>query len=441
MAAASIPSISGGGIEFGLAATVYTNRKDATYTHNLDALLYTGGEAIESKIARGVATSVRWIPDIDLMKHIPNAASVRARIRCYTYNGSGSLVGLDFSEYFDIRVPTEAAPVIDSFTAAPIGNGVPGAWGLYIQGYSQAQLRTTAYGRYGAAIKSYQIRTAADSKVSLPAMYGNDVMTGVLTKIGQCSLTVTVTDSRGLTSTQNISFEVTAYGPPRITDAKFERCLADGTPNDDGTYLKVFGRLAISSCKGKNSYTATVQYRVKGAYSWQTAGNYTTAATKIYNINMSSNIYEVRIALKDGIQTSYSEATLDIGTILYEYDPDANILEFTVPIRFPGWPPSASETGTYTGQGRTGSGAQNTIAFEHGVPKLVLIQKKGTAERGMLLLTPGAETGWSVVGSTQAGLVVSASGNTVSWYYNSADSHPANQLDTRSATYTYVAVF
>lgn len=89
-----------------------------------------------------------------------------------------------------------------------------------------------------------------------------------------------------------------------------------------------------------------MQYRIKGASTWQTAGNYETAATKIYNIRMTDSIYEVRIALQDGIQTSYAGATLDIGTILYEYDPTGNELKFKVPVAFASGPDYVVDSGT-----------------------------------------------------------------------------------------------
>lgn len=103
--------------------------------------------------------------------------------------------------------------------------------------------------------------------------------------------------------------------------------------------------------------------------------------------------------------------------------------------------PFVSETGTYTGRGRTGSASKNTITFQGGAPKIVFIKNRSMAEWGILLPAPGAATGWSSVGSTQANLIVSTSGNTVSWYYNSTELHPANQLDTNGVAYAYVAIF
>lgn len=104
----------------------------------------------------------------------------------------------------------------------------------------------------------------------------------------------------------------------------------------------------------------------------------------------------------------------------------------------------SSEAGKYTGQGRTGENSPNTISFEHGIPKVVLIKQTNLAvvRWGLLLITPSASTGFSQMeGGTLSSLSVSISGNTVSWYYKSTDSHPANQLDAKGGTFAYVGIF
>lgn len=102
-----------------------------------------------------------------------------------------------------------------------------------------------------------------------------------------------------------------------------------------------------------------------------------------------------------------------------------------------------SEAGTYEGQGRTGKSSPNTITFVNGAPKVVFIKKTKWAlvEWGLLIITPSASTGFSEIDGTMSDLVVSISGNTVSWYLDSTTPHPANQLDTGNGTYSYVGIF
>ena len=103
--------------------------------------------------------------------------------------------------------------------------------------------------------------------------------------------------------------------------------------------------------------------------------------------------------------------------------------------------PPTSETGTYVGGGKTGSNAKNSITFQAEPPKMIYIKQRGTGAWGLLLLTAAGGDGFSVVNNVTNNLVVAASGNTVSWYYRSSESHPANQLDTSMQTYYYVGVF
>lgn len=72
---------------------------------------------------------------------------------------------------------------------------------------------------------------------------------------------------------------------------------------------------------------------------------------------------------------------------------------------------------------------------------MIYIKQKGVGAWGLLLLTSAGRDGFSVVNNITGGLVVTVSGNTVSWYYNSTESHPANQLDISMQTYYYVGVF
>ena len=334
---ASIPSISTstGAVQFGAAITIQTNRENASYTHHLDMLLNNGkGQMLEEHIASDVGASITWTPPLDLMEHIPNAASGRAKIRCYTYDRTGAFVGMGFSDYFTISVPDSAKPVISSFTASRINNGVPDSWGLYIKGVSQAKLTTVASGQYGATIQSYRVWPAS-MDLKIPPMYDAVSTTGILTQATTYALYTTVTDSRGLTASQAVRFEVVDYAPPVIQNAKFERCLADGSPDDDGAYLRVSADITISSCKRKNTYTAQVQYRRQGGSAWTTVGTYDAGgAAQVFDAGLPDSACEVRLVVTDALKTSTAEALLDIGIVIYDYDPDSNSLRFLVPVSF-----------------------------------------------------------------------------------------------------------
>lgn len=136
----------------------------------------------------------------------------------------------------------------------------------------------------------------------------------------------------------------------------------------------------------------------------------------------------------------YPSAATTLAQLAFPPQAGAFLKQNTSGAPYWGYP---SEAGTYQGQGRTGADSPNTITFVNGAPKVVFIKQANLAivRWGLLLITPSASTGLSWVEGTMSELVVSISGNTVSWYYNSTDSHPANQLDTRGGTFAYVGVF
>ena len=136
----------------------------------------------------------------------------------------------------------------------------------------------------------------------------------------------------------------------------------------------------------------------------------------------------------------YPSAATTLAQLAFPSQAGAFLKQNTSGAPYWGYP---SEAGTYEGQGRTGKSSPNTITFVNGAPKVVFIKKTKWAlvEWGLLIITPSASTGFSQIDGTMSDLVVSISGNTVSWYLDSTTPHPANQLDTRNGTYAYVGIF
>lgn len=136
----------------------------------------------------------------------------------------------------------------------------------------------------------------------------------------------------------------------------------------------------------------------------------------------------------------YPSATTTLAQLAFPSQAGAFLKQNTSGAPYWGYP---SEAGTYIGQGRTGKDSPNTISFVNGAPKVVLIKQTNRAmvRWGLLLITPSASTGFSHIDGTMSDLVVSISGNTVSWYFDSTNSHPANQLDGKGSIFAYVGIF
>ena len=61
-----------------------------------------------------------------------------------------------------------------------------------------------------------------------------------------------MTDSRGRTATKTESVSVSDYSNPVVSQVSAVRCISDGTPNNDGTYVSVTATLSVTSLSGNN---------------------------------------------------------------------------------------------------------------------------------------------------------------------------------------------
>lgn len=274
---------------------------------------YTFGSASgEISLNAGATTGTLSLP-MSLLNQIPNNTSGPATVTLTTYNGS-TAIGTA-SAQFTIAAGANVVPSISAFTATRVGQS---ALDMYIKGYDRARLRTTAAGAYGSTIRTYEVSGG---------LSGADVTTGILWTTGSNSWTIKVTDSRGRTASKSVSVTVVDYYTPVVSGASFERCTANGTPDDDGTYLQVSANISIASCDGKNSYSAKVQYKLQSSDYWTDAGAL-TGASQLYDLSLSDDAYDVRIAVMDKLSTGYASATLDVGDVLFDYDPSSHVLEF-----------------------------------------------------------------------------------------------------------------
>ncbi len=175
---------------------------------------------------------------------------------------------------------------------------VDGYWGLYVQGYSKAQLTANgATGAYGSSITGYSIAGKAT----------NPATTEILYTAGTNTFYATVTDSRGRTSDAvSCAVTVTAYVIPSITGVLAQRASnSGGTLDDEGTYCKC--TLSYSwSAIGSNARTTAVDYREVGTSTWTsgstsliTSGGYVVLGSgTTFAVDKS---YDLRFTVDDSI--------------------------------------------------------------------------------------------------------------------------------------------
>lgn len=171
-----------------------------------------------------------------------NPPTATMTVTLYTYSDSGATtqVGSESTKKFTVTVPdnTSTKPTV-TMTLTPV-TPYEKFKTLYLQGRSKVKASFSgSSGKYGAAIKSNAMQIDGTS-------YPSPYESGVLRKSGTVTIVGTATDSRGFTNTTSQSINVIAYEAPYIEPSEgkkviCERCTADGTASDTGTYLHVKG--------------------------------------------------------------------------------------------------------------------------------------------------------------------------------------------------------
>ena len=312
----SIPrasSVSAGNMTIGTAGKINISRASSSFTHTLT---YSFGNTSGTIATKTTATSVSWTPTLSLASQIPNATSGTCTITCTTYNGNTNIGSKTCT--FSLSVPSSIKPTISSLSASRIDGEVPSTWGIYVQTKSKVKLTVNgAVGSYGSTIKSYSITGGGYSGSA------STLTTGFLNNSGTITFKATVTDSRGRVSAEaSVSITVTAYSPPYFNSSLSQRCLRNGTLDDDGTYIHALVSFGYSTCGGKNTLTTSVQYKQVSAEQWTDAGITFTADTAFTYGNgqiSTETSYDVRYTLGDAFSTISVQEIVSTAAVVMDF--------------------------------------------------------------------------------------------------------------------------
>ena len=312
----SIPrasSVSAANMTMGSAGTITISRASSSFTHTLT---YSFGNTSGTIATKTTATSVSWTPSLSLANQIPNATSGTCTITCTTYNGNTNIGAKTCT--LSLSVPASVKPTISSLSAARIDGEVPSAWGIYVQTKSKVKLTINgAAGSYGSTIKSYSITGGGYSGSA------STLTTGFLNNSGTITFKATVTDSRGRVSAEaSVSITVTAYSPPYFNSSLSQRCLSNGTLDDDGTYIHALVSFGYSTCGGKNTLKTSVQYKQVSAEQWTDAG-VTFASNTVFTYGKgqisTETSYDVRYTLEDAFSSISVQEIVSTAAVVMDF--------------------------------------------------------------------------------------------------------------------------
>lgn len=284
--------------------TVSITRAASSFTHTV---VFSFGSY--SKTTTGVGTSTSYAIPTSWLNAIPSATSGTAKVTVTTYSGS-TKIGSSVSKNFTLTVPSTVVPTISSVSISETVSGLNAQFGGFVQNKSKAKVTITAAGAYSSTIKTYK------TSIQGATLTGASATSGVLTKSGTSTVTITVTDSRGRTASTTRSITVHAYTAPKINTFTAIRANGLGAADDNGTMALTRIRFSIAAVNDKNSKSYTVEYRPKGTDDWTQAASgsvYAYDSNMLLNISLDTDTsYDLRLTVKDFFGTT--TASTDVAT-------------------------------------------------------------------------------------------------------------------------------
>lgn len=317
---ATTPTVSASSVNMGSSITINMSRASSSFDHTLT---YKFGDATGT-IGTDLGTSKAWTVPLSLASEIPNGTSGTCTITCKTYNGS-TLIGTK-TVSFTAKVPSSVVPSISSIKAEEAVSGLSAKFGAYVQNKSKLKVTISAAGSYSSTIKSYKTTIAGKSYTT------SGFTSGVLTSSGTVTISCTVTDSRGRTTTEESTVTVLAYTAPKISSFSAVRANELGAADDEGTMALARIKFAVSSMNSKNDKSYIVEYKEKSSDTWTEAatGNvYSYDSNMLLNVNLSTETsYDLRLTVEDYFGSAIAIGEIATAFTLIDYNASGKGLAF-----------------------------------------------------------------------------------------------------------------
>ena len=237
-------------------------------------------------------SSVSYTFPTSLSSLIPNSISGTLTIYVDTYNGS-TLVG-QYSSDFSLSIPTSGrAPTCASGWASASYEAVISRC---LAGRSDIKAtvdKSKITTNYNATIQSIWATCNAASQNFTES--GTKTLTKAIA--GSNVVTVSVADSRGITTSTSFTITGEAYSPPSFSSLSVIRCNSSATESSSGTYYAVTPNVTFNSFSGANTLTIKTRWKISGgSYSGYTTisnGVKSSALGEGHILTDSSYIIEV----------------------------------------------------------------------------------------------------------------------------------------------------
>lgn len=285
-------------ITAGVACTIHMN-KQANFTHKVS---YSFGKK-SGVIATGVVDNCSWTPPTSLLDQISTATVGYGGISVETYSGS-TKIGDTKTCNFNLHIPSNSNPTIGAITLTEQHAGVKAKnANVTVQQISKKLVSVPVSAKYSASIKTVTCDGVALSN-------NNGTYTGYISNKSNGTYKVTVTDSRGLQSSNTATQTFYEYAKPFITATlkRESETSANGTLSVSGSYSTILSNtLSMTIQRNDSSSPTTVS---------PSLSNGSISYSKSYTDLNYVQSFTIKVKVTDGFDESV-EATAVLGVGQY----------------------------------------------------------------------------------------------------------------------------
>lgn len=309
----TITGISGDWI--GSDMTVTIDQKSSSFTTSV--FVKTPSSDWVNVVWKASGTSFTFTLPLSLLNSLPQATECNGIVKVRTYNGDTEIGDDDWGKW--MGVPSWVVPSIDTVNTGT-DTQVNGQW-MHVQHKSKLKVEVGASSLYSAWITDYKVEF--DGSV----YWGNSIWTNVLRVDGVRTLTITVWDSRGRTTSTTRNIPVYWYGNPWGSLTAY-RCDANGNRDDiNGTKIRVEYTGDKAWLNGANTFSLKIDHRVQGG-DWEIHNDIDTTSTTggstaILNYDGEEfsleKAYEIRLRVSDWYASTTYIVPISTAFVLLDF--------------------------------------------------------------------------------------------------------------------------
>ena len=319
-----------GNRQLGSLHTLTIDRKSNSFTHQVWYRVF-GSDWID--LGKNHATSVSFVPNIDLARYNTKAKSGTMDICVRTYNGTTQIGNDIYSNGWYFEIPESVKPTFSGLTLIDMNTVARQllSGNNFLQIISDIQVNfNNASGAYGSTITGYRAEIVNKNQVTTK----NGGRLGMMNFNGSATIRASVVDSRGRQSdTRDITINVIEYFAPAFSFTAFR---TRETPN----IIQVVrnAKIAPITLSGSQKNVMTLSFKVAqlgstnftadhGSASgiWTTQHTLNNSAANMAGNYVATKSFVVIGTLSDKFTSTEFTATVATESVVMSYDKDGRV--------------------------------------------------------------------------------------------------------------------